>query len=91
MVLFIICHTHTNNIVSNFITKNRYYFKFSKIIGFILSFINFFIDSNCLSEDSKDFKAATCFSPGSLVVYVYLVKVLPREEWVNLASSITCC
>ena len=86
MVLFIFC-THINNIISNFI-RGMYCFKFSKIIGFIISSVNHFtfinlfffffnsfcfinsskftlflpfIDGNCLSEDSKDFKASNCF------------------------------
>ena len=42
MVLLIIWHTHINNIISNFILKKAYCFKFSKITSFIISFINNF-------------------------------------------------
>ena len=44
--MFIICHIHINNIISNFITKNTYCFKISKIISFIISFVNFFTSIN---------------------------------------------
>ena len=61
------------------------------ISRFTLSFdIKSFIDGNCFSEKSKDFKARTCLFPWYSVVFVCFLKAFPRGEYVNLACSIVC-
>ena len=82
-----------SKIISSFVSFVKHYFLpvfssccllFSSsfiISGFnIFSEINFFIDSEFLVEDSKDFNASTCFYPCFSIVFVCFFQCFPERR-----------